>query len=40
LKRERFAFLDLFGLAPGEFRELSKHEVKQLRVLAETGKLD
>jgi len=40
LKRERFAFLDLYGLAPGEYRELTKHEVKQLRVLAETGKLD
>jgi 23S rRNA pseudouridine2605 synthase len=40
LKRERFAFLDLTGLTPGEFRELTKHEVKLLRVLAETGKLD
>jgi len=40
LKRERFAFLDLGGLVPGEYRELSKHEVKMLRVLAETGKLD
>ncbi|MEG0384427.1 MAG: pseudouridine synthase [Solibacillus sp.] len=40
LKRERFAFLDLTGLVAGEYRELSKHEVKQLRVLAETGKLD
>lgn len=39
LKRERFAFLDLYGLAPGEYRELTKHEVKQLRVLAETGKI-
>lgn len=40
LKRERFAFLELTGLTPGEFRELTKHEVKLLRVLAETGKLD
>lgn len=40
LKRERFAFLDLGGLVPGEYRELTKHEVKLLRVLAETGKLD
>jgi 23S rRNA pseudouridine2605 synthase len=40
LKRERFAFLDLGNLNPGEYRELTKHEVKQLRVLAETGRLD
>lgn len=40
LKRERFAFLDLAGLNPGEYRQLSKHEVKLLRVLAETGKID
>lgn len=40
LKRERFAFLDLGGLMPGEYRELTKHEVKLLRVLAETGKID
>ena len=40
LKRERFAFLDLAGLTPGEYRQLTKHEVKLLRVLAETGKLD
>ena len=40
LKRERFAFLDLTGLSPGEYRQLTKHEVKLLRVLAETGKLD
>lgn len=40
LKRERFAFLDLAGLNPGEYRELTKHEVKLLRVLAETGKID
>lgn len=40
LKREKFAFLDLTGLNPGEFRELTKHEVKRLRVLAETGRID
>lgn len=40
LKRERFAFLDLGSLKPGEYRELTKHEVKLLRVLAETGKID
>lgn len=40
LKRERFAFLDLGNLTPGEYRQLTKHEVKKLRVLAETGKLD
>lgn len=40
LKRERFAFLDLSGLNPGEYRELTKHEVKLLRVLAETGTID
>jgi len=40
LKRERFAFLDLGNLKPGEYRELTKHEVKLLRVLSETGKLD
>ena len=39
LKRERFAFLDLYGLTPGEYRQLTKHEVKQLRVLAETGQI-
>lgn len=40
LKRERFAFLDLGGLVPGEYRELTKHEVKLLRVLSETGKIN
>lgn len=40
LKRERFAFLDLGNLTPGEYRELTKHEVKLLRVLAETGKIE
>lgn len=35
LKRERYAFLTLKGLNAGDFRELTPHEVKQLRVLAE-----
>lgn len=39
LKRERYAFLDLGNLKPGEYRKLTKHEVKLLRVLAETGKI-
>ncbi|HZG73168.1 MAG TPA: pseudouridine synthase [Chondromyces sp.] len=39
LRRERFAFLTLSGLNAGEWRELTPHEVKQLRTLAETGKL-
>ncbi|HEY4552537.1 MAG TPA: pseudouridine synthase [Bacillaceae bacterium] len=39
LRREKFAFLDLRGLNAGESRELSPHEVKQLRNLAETGKV-
>lgn len=38
LKRERYAFLDLRGLNPGDVRELSPHEVKQLRALAQFGK--
>ncbi|MFY4775931.1 23S rRNA pseudouridine(2605) synthase RluB [Metabacillus sp. RGM 3146] len=38
LKRERFAFLDLHGLNTGDARELTPHEVKQLRALAEHGK--
>ena len=37
LKRESFAFLDLHGLNAGEFRELSPHEVKRLKVMAQTG---
>lgn len=37
LKRERYAFLDLKGLNPGDYRELSPHEVKQLRALALAG---
>jgi len=36
LKRERYAFLDLAGLRSGDARELSPHEVKQLRALAST----
>lgn len=31
LKRERYGFLTLQGLQSGEFRELTPHEVKQLR---------
>lgn len=34
LKREQYAFLTLKGLATGNARELTPHEVKQLRVLA------
>ncbi|GAA0347073.1 23S rRNA pseudouridine(2605) synthase RluB [Bacillus carboniphilus] len=37
LKRERLAFLTLAGLSPGEFREMTPHEVKQLRSLALNG---
>lgn len=36
LKRERYGFLDLRGLNPGDYRELTPHEVKQLRNLAVT----
>lgn len=36
LRRERYGFLDLRGLQAGEARELTAHEVKQLRVLAES----
>lgn len=35
LKRERFAFLTLQGLSTGDIRELTPHEVKQLRTLAQ-----
>ncbi|KAB2338368.1 rRNA pseudouridine synthase [Cytobacillus depressus] len=35
LKRERYGFLNLHGLKAGEARELTTHEVKQLRVLAQ-----
>ncbi|MEH7416027.1 pseudouridine synthase [Neobacillus drentensis] len=34
LKRERYGFLTLSGLKAGEARELTPHEVKQLRALA------
>ncbi|WP_174734057.1 pseudouridine synthase [Mesobacillus harenae] len=34
LKRERYGTLNLGGLKPGEIRELTPHEVKQLRTLA------
>lgn len=36
LKRERFGFLTLDGLNPGEYRRLKPHEVKQLRALSVT----
>lgn len=36
LKRESYGFLQLGGLRPGDTRELSPHEVKQLRALAST----
>lgn len=34
LKRERYGFLTLGGLKAGEMRELTPHEVKQIRALA------
>ncbi|PKR85954.1 23S rRNA pseudouridine(2605) synthase RluB [Heyndrickxia camelliae] len=37
LRRERFAFLTLSGINAGEIRELTPHEVKQLRAMAESG---
>ncbi|RFU67798.1 rRNA pseudouridine synthase [Peribacillus saganii] len=37
LKRERYGFLTLQGLSVGDSRELTPHEVKQLRALAVTG---
>ncbi len=39
LKREQFGNLTTRGLNAGEARPLTIHEVKQLRVLAETGKI-
>lgn len=39
LRRESFAMLTTHGLNAGESRQLTTHEVKQLRVLAETGKI-
>lgn len=38
LKREQYGMLVLGNLAPGEWRELSVHEVKQMYALATTGK--
>lgn len=38
LKREEYAFLNLQGLKTGEKRELTPHEVKRLRAMAEHGK--
>ena len=38
LKREQYGTLTLQGLNAGDSRELTPHEVKQLRTLAETGK--
>lgn len=37
LKRENYAFLHLGGLGTGDSRELTPHEVKKLRALAESG---
>ncbi len=37
LSREGYAFLDLRGMNAGERRELSHHEVKQLKALAKFG---
>ncbi len=39
LKRETFGNLTTRGLNAGEARPLTIHEIKQLRVLAETGKI-
>lgn len=39
LKREQFGNLTTRGLNAGEARALTIHEIKQLRVLAETGKI-
>ncbi|PLT34827.1 pseudouridine synthase [Bacillus sp. V5-8f] len=36
LKREKYGFLTLHGLSAGESRELTPHEVKQLRALTVT----
>lgn len=38
LKREQYAFLHIEGMRPGDRRELSPHEVKRLRAIAEHGK--
>lgn len=34
LKRERYGYLNLQGLSAGDARELTPHEVKQMRALA------
>ncbi|MCU9613750.1 rRNA pseudouridine synthase [Caldibacillus lycopersici] len=39
LKRERFSFLTLHGLNPGDSRVLTPHEIKQLRTIANKGSL-
>ncbi|MFP3361094.1 pseudouridine synthase, partial [Planococcus sp. SIMBA_143] len=36
LKRERYGFLELTGMNPGDYRELKPYEVKQLRNQAVT----
>lgn len=38
LKRERYGFLELTGMNPGDYRELKPYEVKQLRNQAVTQK--
>ncbi|TKD69895.1 pseudouridine synthase [Pseudalkalibacillus hwajinpoensis] len=38
LKRERYGFLELSGMNPGDYRELKPYEVKQLRNQAVTQK--
>ncbi|SET89136.1 23S rRNA pseudouridine2605 synthase [Salinibacillus kushneri] len=35
LKRERYGFLNLHSMNPGDYRELTPHEVKQLKTYAE-----
>ncbi|MDF2699289.1 MAG: pseudouridine synthase [Haloplasmataceae bacterium] len=40
LRREQYAFLNVVGLKPGEFRPLKIHEIKQLYVLAKHKKDD
>ncbi|MBU8638902.1 MULTISPECIES: 23S rRNA pseudouridine(2605) synthase RluB [Bacillus] len=38
LKREQYAFLHIEGMRPGDRRELTPHEVKRLRAIADHGK--
>ncbi|MBR3208533.1 MAG: pseudouridine synthase, partial [Bacillus sp. (in: Bacteria)] len=38
LKREQYSFLHIEGMRPGDRRELSPHEVKRLRAIADHGK--